>query len=73
MKQIACRLSDELHEELRRRAFEERVSIAKLIRRALEERYQRRAEPKISTFSEPSLMKIWDNPEDAAYDDLRAR
>ena len=73
MKQIACRLSDELHEELRRRSFEERVSIANLIRRALEERYQREEEPKISTFSEPSLMKIWDTTEDAAYDDLRAR
>jgi len=73
MKQIACRLSNELHEELRRRAFEERVSIAELIRRALEERYPRKAEPRISALSEPSLMKIWDNSEDAAYDDSRAR
>jgi hypothetical protein len=70
MKQIVCRLSDELHEELRSRSFKERVSIAELIRRALEERYQKKGEPRISAFSEPSLMKIWDNPEDAAYDDL---
>jgi len=70
MKQTICRLSDELHEELRRRSFEERVSIAELIRRALEERYRRKGGPGISALSEPSLMKIWDNPEDAAYDDL---
>lgn len=70
MKQVICRLSDELHEELRRRAFEERLSIAELIRRALAEKYQRKREPGISALSEPSLMKIWDNPEDAAYDEF---
>jgi hypothetical protein len=70
MKQVICRLSDELHEELRRRSFEGKVSIAELIRRALKEKYQGKEEPRMSTLSEPSLMKIWDNAEDAAYDDL---
>ena len=70
MKQVICRLSDELHEELKRTSFAERVSIAELVRKALEERYQRKEEPGILALSEQSLMKIWDNPEDAAYDDL---
>ena len=66
MKPIICRLPDELHEELRRRAFEERVSMAKLVRSTLEEKY--RSKSRLSTLSEPSLRKIWDNPEDATYD-----
>ena len=68
MKSIVCRLPEELHEELRRRAFEERISMAKLIRSALEEKYH--GEPGLSLLSEPSLRKIWDNSEDAVYDEL---
>jgi hypothetical protein len=67
MKQVICRLSDELHEKLRKRAFEERTSMAELIRKALKEEFQ---EPKLSVLSEPSLRKIWDNPADEAYDRL---
>jgi hypothetical protein len=67
MKQVICRLSDELHEKLRKRAFEERTSMAELIRKALKEEFQ---EPKLSVLSEPSLSKIWDNPADEAYDIL---
>lgn len=69
MKPIMCRLPEEMHEELRKRAFAERVSIARLIRGALEEKYP--GKPEISALSEPVLSRIWNNPDDAAYDDLR--
>jgi len=38
VKPIICRLPEELYEKLRKRAFEEKVSMAEIIRRALEER-----------------------------------
>ena len=68
MKQIPCRISDELHEKLRKIAFEERTSIAELIRKALNEKYLKKYEAAI--ISEPALMRIWNNPEDSLYDKL---
>ena len=68
MKQIPCRISDELHEKLRKIAFEERTSIAELIRKALNEKYLKKYEAAI--ISEPALMRVWNNPEDSLYDKL---
>lgn len=40
MKLVVCRLPNELHEGLRRLAFERRTSVAELIRRAIDESYR---------------------------------
>jgi hypothetical protein len=42
--------------------------VVELIRKTLEEKYQ--GEVRIPVLSEPSLRKVWDNPEDGAYDRL---
>lgn len=42
---LLFRLPSGLYEVLRNEAFEERVSMAKLIRQALEERYQKEEKP----------------------------
>jgi hypothetical protein len=42
MKRTTVFLPDELHERLRREAFQSRVSMAELIRRRLEGRHRRR-------------------------------
>jgi Arc/MetJ-type ribon-helix-helix transcriptional regulator len=86
MKEFICRLSEELHETLRKDAFENRVSMSELIRTALEEKYQiknrishrkqnlKRQKVKsidpITLLSEASLREVWDNPLDDCYNDL---
>ena len=86
MKEFICRLSEELHETLRKDAFENRVSMSELIRTALEEKYQiktriihrkkvlkshkNKAIDPITLLSEASLKEVWDNPEDDVYNDL---
>lgn len=40
MKLVVCRLPDEQHEGLRRLAFEQKTSIAELVRRAVEQVYR---------------------------------
>ncbi len=86
MKEFICRLSEELHETLRKDAFENRVSMSELIRTALEEKYQiktrsnrrkkvlkshgKKAIDPITLLSEESLKEVWDNPSDDCYNDL---
>ena len=86
MKEFICRLSEELHETLRKDAFENRVSMSELIRTALEEKYQikTRINPRkkvvksykhkaidpVTLLSEESLKEVWDNPSDDCYNDL---
>jgi predicted DNA-binding protein len=49
MKPMICRLPEELYERLRKRAFEEKVSMAEIIRRALEEKVPSETERTIET------------------------
>jgi hypothetical protein len=86
MKEFICRLSEELHETLRKDAFENRVSMSELIRSALEEKYQiknrinhkkpnskrqkLRSVDPVTLLSEASLREVWDNPSDDCYNDL---
>jgi predicted transcriptional regulator len=59
-----------LHKKLKMLAAQKRITMRELCLRAIEHEVQEEAAPYLTAEEAPLLAELWDNDEDAIYDDL---
>lgn len=67
---LTLEIAPDLHKKLKRLASQRGVSMRELCLNAIEHEVQDRSIPYLTAEEAPLLAELWDNDEDAIYDDL---